>query len=379
MVGSTAVRTPQVPSRVRSWAGRLGGSRRWPRTVPATVLPGTELIHLGGGESLPCPDAARLPLDDAARRLGLGTTTLALPPARVHVLRDAVVCPSSRVVRSADGRIVAESRHRGHGRHRHAGPFRVPDPAGGHRGHGRRVPVTVPVPLPHPPGPPAPRRAADPSRDAPRRPADAGARRRAHAARAVAAPPPLRPQHPAPPGGAGHADPGRTRGDPRLRDPPRRRRRAQLVPALGGQGGRGGSRGDTGLRRSPPPVPGPAHQPVHHHQPGRARRRAGRPRRGGHRSRGRARGGAAGHGPGRRADHRRTRQRPVTRPVQPAGPRWWSCCGATRCCPTSTTWPSSKGLPYDFVPAVSASDSHGTTGPLTVDTGWLDSLLTRTD
>jgi hypothetical protein len=77
--------------------------------VPATVLPGTELIHLGGGESLPCPDAGRLPLDDAARRLGLGTASLALPPARVHLLRDAVVCPSSGVVRAPDGRIVAES------------------------------------------------------------------------------------------------------------------------------------------------------------------------------------------------------------------------------------------------------------------------------
>ena len=109
MVGSTAVRTPEVPSRVRNWAGRLGGSRRWPRTVPATVLAGTELIHLGGGESLPCPDADRLPLDPAVRRLGLGTAALALPPARVHVLRDVLVQPGSRVVTAADGRVVAES------------------------------------------------------------------------------------------------------------------------------------------------------------------------------------------------------------------------------------------------------------------------------
>jgi hypothetical protein len=40
---------------------------------------------------------------------------------------------------------------------------------------------------------------------------------------------------------------------------------------------------------------------------------------------------------------------------------------------------ASKGLPYDFVPAVSAADSHGTQGPLTVDAAWLDTLLTRTD
>lgn len=98
--------------RGRTLTDRVAGALRrssWPRTVPAAVLRGTELIHLGGGESLPCPDALRLPLDPSARRLGLGTPALALPPARVHVLHDAVVNPGSRVVTTTDGRIVAES------------------------------------------------------------------------------------------------------------------------------------------------------------------------------------------------------------------------------------------------------------------------------
>jgi hypothetical protein len=100
------------PGRLRTLTDRLTTVRRrasWPRTVPAAVLNGTELIHLGGGESLPCPDADRLPLTPTSSRLGLGTSALALPPARVHVLHDAVVYPGSRVVGVPDGRIVAES------------------------------------------------------------------------------------------------------------------------------------------------------------------------------------------------------------------------------------------------------------------------------
>jgi len=104
--------TSGAVGRLRTWTTGLthvAAARPWPRTVPASVLPGTELIHLGGGESLPCPDADRLPLDPAMRRLGLGTSSLALPPARVHLLRDVVVRPGSRVVATPDGRIVAES------------------------------------------------------------------------------------------------------------------------------------------------------------------------------------------------------------------------------------------------------------------------------
>ncbi len=77
--------------------------------MPAAVLEGTELIHLGGGESIPCPGVGALPLAATARTLGLGSPSLALPPARVHVLRDVLVCPGSRVVIDSRRRVVAES------------------------------------------------------------------------------------------------------------------------------------------------------------------------------------------------------------------------------------------------------------------------------
>lgn len=83
--------------------------RRTPRVVPAAVVPGYELIHLGGGEMLPSPGVESLPLDHAARTLGLGSTSLSLPPAKVHVFRDAVVCPGARIVRDSRHRIIAES------------------------------------------------------------------------------------------------------------------------------------------------------------------------------------------------------------------------------------------------------------------------------
>lgn len=49
-----------------------------------------------------------MPLSESARRAGLGSPSLALPPAKVHVLRDVRIAPGSRVV-TADDRIVAES------------------------------------------------------------------------------------------------------------------------------------------------------------------------------------------------------------------------------------------------------------------------------
>lgn len=73
------------------------------------MLPDSELIHLGGGEMVPCPGVELLPLAPAARRLGLGSPSLALPAAKVHVLHDALLCPGSRIVRDRSGRIVAES------------------------------------------------------------------------------------------------------------------------------------------------------------------------------------------------------------------------------------------------------------------------------
>lgn len=97
----------RVPRRAgRGWLTR---SRRWPATTPAVALAGSELVHLGGGESLPCPGADRLPLDPSALHLGLGTAALALPPARVHLLHDVLVSPANRVVLAPDGRVVAES------------------------------------------------------------------------------------------------------------------------------------------------------------------------------------------------------------------------------------------------------------------------------
>ncbi len=73
------------------------------------VLRGSETIHLGGGESLPCPGIELLPLARQAKLRGLGLPSLALPPAKVYVLKDVRICPGSRVVATNDGRIVAES------------------------------------------------------------------------------------------------------------------------------------------------------------------------------------------------------------------------------------------------------------------------------
>lgn len=97
--------------RIRTVPAQLAASLRRPkpRTVPAAVLPGSELIHLGGGESVPCPGIESLPLAPYARQLGLGSSTLALPPARVHVLHDVIVRPGARVVVDRAGRVVAES------------------------------------------------------------------------------------------------------------------------------------------------------------------------------------------------------------------------------------------------------------------------------
>jgi len=45
----------------------------------------------------------------SSRRLGLGSPSLALPPAQVHVLRDVLLYPGSRTVTDQSGRLVAES------------------------------------------------------------------------------------------------------------------------------------------------------------------------------------------------------------------------------------------------------------------------------
>ena len=57
-----ASRVPRLPIPLTSWLRRSVGRRPTHRTVPAAVLEGTELIHLGGGESVPCPGIESLPL-----------------------------------------------------------------------------------------------------------------------------------------------------------------------------------------------------------------------------------------------------------------------------------------------------------------------------
>jgi len=91
----------------QAWTSVFGGSRL--RTVPAAVVEGSELVHLGGGETVPCPGIDALPMAPGARRLGLGSPSLALPPAKVHVLRNVKLCPGSRLVTTMSGKVVAES------------------------------------------------------------------------------------------------------------------------------------------------------------------------------------------------------------------------------------------------------------------------------
>lgn len=97
--------------RMRSAGSRVRSSLRSARTrtVPAALIPGSELVHLGGGEQVSSPDVDLLPLDPATRRRGLGSSSLALPPARLHVLVGVRLCPGSRCVVASDGRVVAES------------------------------------------------------------------------------------------------------------------------------------------------------------------------------------------------------------------------------------------------------------------------------
>ncbi|CAN5644939.1 hypothetical protein BH10ACT3_BH10ACT3_11570 [soil metagenome] len=91
----------------KTWTSVFGGARL--RTVPAAVVEGSELVHLGGGETVPCPGIDALPMAPGARRLGLGSPSLALPPAKVHVLRNVKLCPGSRLVTTMSGKVVAES------------------------------------------------------------------------------------------------------------------------------------------------------------------------------------------------------------------------------------------------------------------------------
>src|SRR3954453_17208996 len=74
------------------------------RSVPAASLRGAQLVHIGGGETVAFTPASDDRLDGP-----LAGSRLALPPARVHVLEDVLICPGSRVVATPQGEIVAES------------------------------------------------------------------------------------------------------------------------------------------------------------------------------------------------------------------------------------------------------------------------------
>jgi Glycosyltransferase 61 len=74
------------------------------RSVPAASLRGAQLVHIGGGETVTFTPASDDHVDGP-----LAGSRLALPPARVHVLEDVLICPGSRVVATARGEVVAES------------------------------------------------------------------------------------------------------------------------------------------------------------------------------------------------------------------------------------------------------------------------------
>jgi len=74
------------------------------RSVPAATLGGAQLVHIGGGETV-----TFTPVSDDHVDGPPASARLALPPARVHVLEDVLICPGSRVVCTPHGEIVAES------------------------------------------------------------------------------------------------------------------------------------------------------------------------------------------------------------------------------------------------------------------------------
>lgn len=78
-------------------------------TVPAAVIPGSESIHLGGGEIVMCPGIERVPIAAPERGHGVGSPSLALPPAKVSGLRRVRIVPGQRVVIDRRGAVVAES------------------------------------------------------------------------------------------------------------------------------------------------------------------------------------------------------------------------------------------------------------------------------
>jgi len=95
----------RVGDALRGARGRL---RPRVEFVPASRLPGAELMRLGGGEVVATPAVPGLPTDESAAARGLAGASLALPPAAVRVLRDVHLCVGENVVRTPDGAVVAE-------------------------------------------------------------------------------------------------------------------------------------------------------------------------------------------------------------------------------------------------------------------------------
>ncbi len=91
----------------------LRGARLVPRAraqaVSAAMVPGGELVHLGGGELVPTPRVPDLPTSDADRARGLCGESLALPPANVRILRDVQILVGANVLRTRSGALVVES------------------------------------------------------------------------------------------------------------------------------------------------------------------------------------------------------------------------------------------------------------------------------
>ncbi len=77
--------------------------------VPASRLAGSELIHLGGGEMLPTPRVPDLPTSQADRDRGLCGASLALPAAKVRVLKDVQICVGENLIRTRSGAVVLDN------------------------------------------------------------------------------------------------------------------------------------------------------------------------------------------------------------------------------------------------------------------------------
>ncbi len=80
-----------------------------PTLIPASRLPGTELIALGGSESFALPEVRALPIGDEDRERGLAGAHLVLPPPSVRMLREVHLQVSSGHLSCGDGLLVAES------------------------------------------------------------------------------------------------------------------------------------------------------------------------------------------------------------------------------------------------------------------------------